>query len=213
MKITKQNIQFIDNYLKNSEVDYYDIRMEMLDHVATAVEQKMQADNLDFYDAFKSYMVLNKRGLMEQNENTLKHNYQVIIPFLKYCLKPISLSIFVLCYTFFFYVIQEHDLLFVCLRMIWTVFLLMIVQVLFQARNYYFNQKKRFYSVEKNSAILFIVYQPLNLLNITLTGKRESATLFEGIIITFFLSWLIIFMIYNSKEKKRVENINKSFLP
>ena len=53
MKLTTENIQFIDNYLKNSEVIYYDIRVEMIDHVATAVEQKMEAENLDFYDAFK----------------------------------------------------------------------------------------------------------------------------------------------------------------
>ena len=45
MKLTLQDIQFIANYLKNSEVIYYDIRMEMLDHVATAVEQKMKAEN------------------------------------------------------------------------------------------------------------------------------------------------------------------------
>ena len=59
MSLSSENIQFIDNYLKNSEVIYYDIRMEMLDHVATAVEHKMQAENLDFYDAFKSYMVVS----------------------------------------------------------------------------------------------------------------------------------------------------------
>ena len=63
MKLTAKNIKFIDNYLKNSEVIYYDIRMEMLDHVATAVEQKIQAENLDFYDAFKSYMVVNKKEI------------------------------------------------------------------------------------------------------------------------------------------------------
>lgn len=57
MKLSAENIKFIDNYLKNSEVIYYDIRMEILDHVATAVEQKMQTENLDFYDAFKSSSV------------------------------------------------------------------------------------------------------------------------------------------------------------
>ena len=65
MKLTTENIKFIDNYLKNSEVIYYDIRMEMLDHVATAVEQKMEAENLDFYDAFKNYMVVNKKEILK----------------------------------------------------------------------------------------------------------------------------------------------------
>lgn len=40
MSLSSENIKFIDNYLKNSEVIYYDIRMEMLDHVATSVEKK-----------------------------------------------------------------------------------------------------------------------------------------------------------------------------
>ena len=68
MKLSAENIKFIDNYLKNSEVIYYDIRMEMLDHVATAVELKMQAENIDFYDAFKSYMVVNKKEILKGNK-------------------------------------------------------------------------------------------------------------------------------------------------
>ncbi|WP_329806792.1 hypothetical protein [Flavobacterium facile] len=73
MKLTKENIQFIDNYLKNSQVIYYDIRMEMLDHVATAVEQKMEVENLDFYDAFKNYMVINKTELLKLNKEEGLH--------------------------------------------------------------------------------------------------------------------------------------------
>ena len=72
MSLSSENIKFIDNYLKNSEVIYYDIRMEMLDHVATAVEQKMEAENLDFYDAFKSYMVLNKKEVLKSNPKRFK---------------------------------------------------------------------------------------------------------------------------------------------
>ena len=72
MKLTKEYIQFIDNYLKNSEVIYYDIRMEMHDHVASAVEQKMEAENLDFYDAFKSYMVVNKKEVLKNIPNDFK---------------------------------------------------------------------------------------------------------------------------------------------
>ncbi|TQD40781.1 hypothetical protein FKR84_02025 [Haloflavibacter putidus] len=61
----KQKIKFIDNYLTKSGVDFLDIRMEMLDHVASAVEEKMQKENLDFYDAFKSYMLKNKNELLK----------------------------------------------------------------------------------------------------------------------------------------------------
>ena len=66
MKLTKENIQFIDNYLLKSEVFYADIRMEMIDHVASAAEVKMESDNLDFYDAFKNFMVVSKKEILKE---------------------------------------------------------------------------------------------------------------------------------------------------
>ncbi len=63
MKLTETQIKFIDKYLKNSGVDYLDIRYEMTDHVATAIENKEG----DFYDEFKAYMTENKRELLNSN--------------------------------------------------------------------------------------------------------------------------------------------------
>ena len=49
MKLTRDQIHFIDTYLKNSEIEFIDVRMEMVDHVASEVEAKMTSENLDFY--------------------------------------------------------------------------------------------------------------------------------------------------------------------
>lgn len=38
MKLTELQIQGIDTYLKNSEVEFVDVRMGMLDHVACDYE-------------------------------------------------------------------------------------------------------------------------------------------------------------------------------
>ncbi len=65
MVLDKPQIKFIDNYLTKSGVDFLDIRMEMIDHIASAVEEKMQKENLNFYDAFKSYMLKNKNELLK----------------------------------------------------------------------------------------------------------------------------------------------------
>lgn len=74
MKITSDNIQFIDTYLENSHVKYIDIRLEMVDHVATAIEAEMNAgDTRDFYYIFKDYMVANKRLLLNDNKQFLKN--------------------------------------------------------------------------------------------------------------------------------------------
>ncbi len=70
MKLTREQIQFIDQYLLKSEVFFVDTRMELTDHIASAVEEKMQSENLDFYDAFKDYMIVNKKELLKQNKTS-----------------------------------------------------------------------------------------------------------------------------------------------
>lgn len=65
--LTKENIKFIETYLVNSGVRYLDIRMEMLDHIATDIEATLNSKAISFYDAFKAYMVIHKKELLENN--------------------------------------------------------------------------------------------------------------------------------------------------
>ncbi len=61
-KLTAPQIQFIYNYLENSGIEYLDARVEMADHIASALEEM----NGDFYDNFKVYMLENKESLLAQ---------------------------------------------------------------------------------------------------------------------------------------------------
>jgi hypothetical protein len=63
-KLTAHQIGFISKYLKNSGVQYTDIRYEMTDHVAAALEEM----DGDFYDNFTQYMLLHKKELLESNK-------------------------------------------------------------------------------------------------------------------------------------------------
>lgn len=63
-KLTTHQIGFINNYLKNSGVQYTDIRYEMTDHVSTALEE-MEGD---FYHNFTQYMLEHKKELLESNK-------------------------------------------------------------------------------------------------------------------------------------------------
>lgn len=89
-KLTKDDIQFIDNYLIKSEVVYKDIRIEMIDHIATALEARMQSENVSFYDAFKAYMIENKAMLLKEN---LKNEKQALKRFWKtYLIKAFTIK-------------------------------------------------------------------------------------------------------------------------
>ncbi|MDT0558081.1 hypothetical protein RM697_05460 [Ichthyenterobacterium sp. W332] len=71
--LSAEDIRFIDNYLDNSDVIYQDIRMEMVDHVASAIETQMANGNTrDFYYIFKDYMVKNKARLLDNNKKFLR---------------------------------------------------------------------------------------------------------------------------------------------
>ena len=73
MKLTKENIKFIDTYLENSNIVFADIRMEMVDHVASEIENRMNSNGQeDFYDIFKEYMLENKTRLLLNNKQFLK---------------------------------------------------------------------------------------------------------------------------------------------
>ena len=108
MKLSKEQIRFIDNYLRKSEVFFVDTRMELTDHIATAVEEKMQAENLDFYDAFKNYMVVNKKKLLKQNKTSWSNLKKMAQTFFRAFLHPIVFILLPLAYLISDYIHREE---------------------------------------------------------------------------------------------------------
>ncbi len=101
MSLTQDQIKFIDTYLKNSDIGFIDVRMEMVDHVASAVEKRMEEHGQSFYDAFKDFMVAHKRHLTKDYERLRKklqlRSFWSLWPTLK---KPWMVLLF-LCVFFF----------------------------------------------------------------------------------------------------------------
>ncbi|WP_430410870.1 hypothetical protein [Kordia sp.] len=57
MKLTQQRIQYIDDYLRKSGVQFWDVRLEILDHVATGVEEKMTHESMSFEAALEAITI------------------------------------------------------------------------------------------------------------------------------------------------------------
>ena len=55
MKLKKNEIQFIDNYLKKGGIKYWDVRLEMVDHLVSDIEN--YEDATDFETAFNHSLV------------------------------------------------------------------------------------------------------------------------------------------------------------
>lgn len=157
MKLLKEEIKFIDTYLRNNEVVFVDIRQEMLDHIATAVEEKMTTEKLDFYEAFKSYMIHNKKEVMKNNKEHDSFSWVVIRQFLLFLVKPYMLASAVLLFVFYNNVdvnpfFSKH------FSFAYLFFFLMMLLALFQLFYYYVYLKKRFYAIERTGSVLTGIY-------------------------------------------------------
>jgi hypothetical protein len=51
MKLTQPEIKFIDNYLIKNKVKFWDVRLELLDHIVSAVEDKTETEGISFNEA------------------------------------------------------------------------------------------------------------------------------------------------------------------
>lgn len=200
MKLTLENIKFIDNYLKNSEVIYYDIRMEMLDHVATAVEQKMQAENLDFYDAFKSYMVVNKKEILKGNKEEGLYFKEPLKKFGLFSIQPIqillAIGIFSIVYFFTQYFGINDFTKYIYVIIIATYFVFLIL-------HYLLTWKKKFYYIDKNFSIIFLLYQLANPLHRIANEGFTSYVVFNSIVLFVFFAFLRFYYLEMKSFKQK----------
>ena len=187
MKLSAENIQFIDNYLKNSEVIYYDIRMEMLDHVATAVERKMQTENLDFYDAFKSYMVVNKKEILKGNKEEGLHFKEPLKKFGLFVIQPFQLFLAVCTYLIIYFFTQYFGINDFT-RYIYVI--IIFTYLIFGVLHFLWTWKRKFYYIDKNFSIIFLLYQLANPLHRIANEGFTSYVIFNSIVLFVFFAFL-----------------------
>lgn len=200
MSLSSENIKFIDNYLKNSEVIYYDIRMEMLDHVATAVEQKMEVENLDFYDAFKSYMVVNKKEILKGNKEEGLHFKEPLKKFGLFVIQPFQLYLAVCIYLMVYFFTQYFGI-----NDFTNYFYVIVIftYLLFGAIHFLINRKNKFYYIDKNFSIIFLLIQIANPISRTANESFESAIIFNSIVFFIYVAFLRFYYLEMKSFKQK----------
>lgn len=176
MGLSKVNIKLIDTYLKNSDISFIDVRIELVDHISCAVEKRMLDNNQSFYYAFKDYMVENKRDLTKNYEKFRKHlqlkSFSMLWPELK---KPHMLLILIASFFLLTYFEEIFSIAFPYAHFVWGL-LLMTVIIYFLATLP--KKKYRFSSLEMLSwPITFATYG----VYILFAFGREKPLFFESL--------------------------------
>ncbi|WP_179353391.1 hypothetical protein [Winogradskyella vidalii] len=214
MKLSEEDIQFINTYLENSDVVFADIRMEMVDHVASDIESRMEAgDTRSFYDVFKTYMVENKGQLLKDNKQFLKSaDKKIWKAFLKALLSPMTPLLFLIAYVVFYVVylnvgIETFRLIISYVPLIGLSGFLLTYVVYHKVKNL-----KRFSVVERLAFPFLVFYQLPNLVFNFSNQTKDLRTIlwvigFVSFILTIKILLVVISIELFMNYEKRFKNI------
>src|SRR5690606_42044744 len=108
-KITKQEINQIFTFIKKHYVEFYDVQVELVDHLANAIEDQWKGNpNILFEDAlqteFKKFGIFGFTGLVEQKQTELHKHYNKMLvnEALKFLSIPKAIVTVILYLTLFF---------------------------------------------------------------------------------------------------------------
>ncbi|WP_418511983.1 hypothetical protein [Corallibacter sp.] len=213
MKLTKEQIQFIDTYLENSDVVFADIRMEMVDHVASDIEDRMRASTTsDFYIVFKGYMVQNKAQLLKENKQFLKSaDRKIWKAFLKEVLNPLTLLIFLTSFGGFYFLysnfnIETFRLIISYVPLIGLSGFLLTYVVYHKVKNL-----KRFSVVERLAMPFLVFYQIPNIIfNFSYQAKDLATVLWILGIVSIVLTLMLVLVRVSIKLFKSYEKQYKT---
>ena len=205
MKLEKQQIQFIDKFLQRNDVEFIDIREEMIDHIASAVEEKMTIDNANFHDAFVSYVNFNKKELFKMNKSIWWFSLSEIKSYLQYFLKPISLiTNFFLIVLFFLFRSNENVVLF---KENMAFYFIVSLLVIGMANFIYFSiiKKKKYFFIEKNSIVLMILYW----INLLMLQPFENNKTVSDVLVLIFMMLCVTYIFYTKEQIQKYLKFEK----
>lgn len=201
MKLAKEEIRFIDTYLQKSDIIFVDLRTEITDHIATAVEEKMEKESLSFYDAFKEYMVKNKKELLKSNQKIMfAHYLNALKYFLKTLYKPYNIILGLLIIIGYGYFNNVKILRTVHHILFLGIFVFSILQLVATIIN-----KKRYFYLEKTSFILLVIYY----IDLLLNGFGFSTDFYGNYLttgVTLFLYTAFIVHYFFTVKKFRIQH-------
>ncbi|WP_158975103.1 hypothetical protein [Cellulophaga sp. L1A9] len=208
MKLNREQIHFVDTYLKNSEIEFIDVRMEMVDHVASEVEAKIEAENLDFYNAFKNYMVINKKVYLKENRKFVKiTDKRILKEIIFFYQKPAYALIFIAMFSFLKIVAINYNLNYF-LKFGPAIILIGLAIYYFGIR-FYLGRKERYSGIERLSIILNLFIQMHQFLLYSLTEFETNSNL-NILLFSFDCTLVYLFIILINKYNRKYTSLYKN---
>ena len=201
MSISQSDLKFIDTYLVNSDVRFIDIRIELTDHIATAVENKMAAENVSFYDGFKDYMAQNKKQLLDEKASRKSAANFTLSFYKRIFMQPLTLLFAVAAFVLVQFVFRNYQIDSISLLWIFNGILLALSLIhLLQFRKNY-----RFSGVETIASGLSIAHNLFLWMLLAIELTFENSPLLQilyQVVSTLFLTNILVYVVADVKLRK-----------
>lgn len=202
MKLNKNQIQFIDGYLQRNDVIYVDIRAEMIDHIATGVEEKMKVEDIEFHDAFVSYVNSNRKEIFSMNKNSWRSTFLELKNYFRFFLKPKSLFAVVLIIALFFSLGETEFYTFIKEDLSFYFLLIFLGYSVLSMIYFYGIKKKRYYFIERTNIVLSILYW----INLFIFKPFEKQKYISDVLTIVFMCLFVIYVLYALNQMNKFFN-------
>lgn len=191
MELTKEQVKCIDVHLKKMGIKYWDLRLEMIDHIASNMENDTESD--DFEKAFKKSLSklgwlgrlshLNTEGWQNVNRKYRKEYHDGFVSFFK----SFKNVIILLVSFFVFYIVSETISFKMFIRTSNVLFIIPLVLVFIEFGKSLFKKYGR--SVNLDYGVMYMIMSFL-ILNVFPMFFREASEIIQKI------GWFIILPIH-----------------
>lgn len=223
MELSKEQIQYIEHRLENEGIKFWDIRIEMLDHVVLDVEKRLQISHSNYQFKELVHDALVKLGWKENfNGSGLDHVFQRIITqyaknnrknfseyYKTYYLKLKSLFLILIFWAYLFIIYDNATFIKYSFISLICLFLIFIFG--------FFLKYKVFQSSKLNS-LIFLASLPLAILNMALNwpkfffGFEKLSSLYVAVIMAIIIPFLAIGVNFIYDEFKVAQSIYKKLI-
>ena len=218
MELTKEQIQEIDNRLKKNGIKYWDLRIEMLDHVVTDVENSIEKEGALEEVITNSFIALgwngnlkhlNQKGWQNTNDKYRRDYHKGFIGFFK---KSINLLI-LLIFVSILYATSQHLSFKVFKKVIFILVIVPVIPFFFLAVKQLFKRYGKSVNLDYGtfyfSFALLIINLPLRL--IEYASEANQKILLTLCMSIYFIATYSGYQIYK-KTITKVENMRKQLL-
>ncbi len=203
MELTKQQIQFIDNYLIEQGVKYWDVRIELLDHVASKLEEN---ENIELNRTFLITTFGTKTSLnnvIEEKTTTLKKLYkkQRFKEFIAILKNPLELIILLSFAYLYYFVFKTQPKIFITSTLIlfYAPFLISICLLMYNL--FKKNQSIRIEVALKFSTFMYVILNPL-IMNLNEISYARKTFVLIGLILCSFYAYTAFKLYFKTYRKQ-----------